>query len=173
VNRVHAAAVALGITLALAAPSARADSSAPVDKALARNVQEARFLRGVDRQNSISRVTGDLSSSTGRRVAFVCEVDEIVGRGIILGQCGSDAEPADLFVRLPTEHVRQGERLRVLGVMETPATWADVTGHTVYYAFVRAIFVDALPAGGDTREADRTTTPKSRDGGVAQRLRSR
>jgi len=145
VNRVRAAAVALAIGLALAAPSARAHSSAPADKALARSVQEARFLRAVDRQNSLGRVTGDLSSSTGSRVAFVCAVDGIVRRGIILGQCGSVAEPTDLFVKLPTQHLRMGERLRVLGVMEAPATWVDVTGHAVYYAFVRAVFVDPLP----------------------------
>jgi hypothetical protein len=50
-----------------------------------------------------------------------------------------------LFVKFPTEHLRMGERLRVLGVMEAPATWVDVTGHSVYYAFVRAVFVDPLP----------------------------
>ena len=65
--------------------------------------------------------------------------------GIILGQCGADAEPMDLFVKLPTQHVRMGERFRVLGIMEAPATWADVTGHTVYYAFLRAVFVDPIP----------------------------
>jgi hypothetical protein len=144
-NRARAAAVALAVALALAAPSARAQSTSPAVKALSRGVQEARFLRAVDRQNSLSRVTGDLSSSTGSRVAFVCAVDEIVGREIILGQCGSDAEPTDLFVKLPTEHLRMGERLRVLGVMEAPATWVDVTGHPVYYGFVHAVFVDPLP----------------------------
>jgi hypothetical protein len=51
----------------------------------------------------------------------------------------------DLFVKLPTQHVRMGERFRVLGIMEAPATWADVTGHTVYYAFLRAVFVDPIP----------------------------
>ncbi len=144
-NRVRTAAVALAVALALAAPSARADSSAPAGKAPTRSDQEARFLRAVDRQNSVGRVTGDLSSSVGSRVAFVCAVDGIVRRGIILGQCGPIAEPMDLFVKLPTEHLRMGERLRVLGVMETPATWVDVTGHPVYYAFVRAVFVDPLP----------------------------
>jgi hypothetical protein len=134
----------IGVALALAASSAaRAQSSAP-EKGLSRSTQEARFLRSVDRQNTASRVTGDLSSYTGSRVAYVCAVDQIVRPGIILGQCGSDAEPMDLFVKLPTEHVRMGERFRVLGVMEAPATWADVTGHTVYYAFLRAVFVDPM-----------------------------
>jgi len=144
-NRARAAAVALAVALALAAPSARAQSTPPAANVLSHGVQEARFLRAVDRQNSVSRVTGDLSSSAGSRVAFVCAVDGIVRRGIMLGQCGSDAEPTDLFVKLPTEHLRMGERLRVLGVMEAPATWVDVTGHPVYYAFVRAVFVDPLP----------------------------
>jgi hypothetical protein len=130
----------------LATPfAAGAQSSAPAEKALTRSVQEARFLRSVDRQNSASRVTGDLSSYTGSRVAYLCAVDEIVRPGIILGQCGPDAEPMDLFVKLPTQHLRLGERFRVLGIMEAPATWADVTGHTVYYAFLRAVFVDPIP----------------------------
>jgi len=142
----RSAAVMLGAALALAAPSAAcAQSSAPAEKVPSRSVQEARFLRSVDRQNTASRVTGDLSNYTGSRVAYVCAVDEIVRPGIILGQCGADAEPMDLFVKLPTQHVRMGERFRVLGIMEAPATWADVTGHTVYYAFLRAVFVDPIP----------------------------
>jgi hypothetical protein len=137
--------MALAVALAFAAPPARAQSMPAAAKAPSRSVEEARFLRAVDRQNSVSRVTGDLSSSVGNRVAFVCAVDGIVRRGIILGQCGSVAEPTDLFVKMPTEHPRVGQRLHVLGVMETPATWVDVTGHPVYYAFVRAVFVDPLP----------------------------
>jgi hypothetical protein len=144
VNPVGAAAVGLGVALFLASPSARAQSTPSAEKALSRSAQEARFLRAVDRQSSLSRVTGDLSRYTGSRVAYVCAVDGIVRRGIILGQCGSDAEPTDVFIKLSTEHLRMGERLRVLGIMETPATWADVTGHTIFYAFVRAVFVDPI-----------------------------
>jgi hypothetical protein len=144
-NGVRAAAVTLGIALTLAAPSAaRAQSTPSAEKALSRSVQEAHFLRLMDRQNTASRVTADLSRYTGSRVAYVCAVDGIVRPGIILGQCGPDAEPMDLFLKLPTQHLRLGERLRFLGVMEEPATWADVTGHTVYFAFVRAIFVDPI-----------------------------
>jgi hypothetical protein len=133
----RAAAVTIGVALALAAPSAaHAQSTAPAEKALSRSV---------DRQNTASRVTADLSSYTGSRVAYVCAVDGIVRPGIILGQCGTDAEPMDFFVKLPTQHVRMGERFRVLGIMEAPATWADVTGHTIYYAFLRAVFVDPIP----------------------------
>ncbi len=142
----RAAAVTIGVALALAAPSAaHAQSTAPAEKALSRSVEEARFLHSIDRQNTASRVTADLSSYTGSRVAYVCAVDGIVRPGIILGQCGTDAEPMDLFVKLPTQHVRMGERFRVLGIMEAPAAWADVTGHTIYYAFLRAVFVDPIP----------------------------
>ncbi len=124
--------------------SARAESSAPLVKPVSRAAQEARFLRSVDRQNTANLVTGDLSYYTGSHVAYTCDVDTIVRPGVILGQCGSEAEPIDLFVRLSTAHLRTGDRLRVLGIMEQPASWADVMGHTVYYAFLRAVFVDRV-----------------------------
>ena len=75
---------------------------------------------------------------------MVCAVDGIVRPGIILGQCGSAAEPTDVFVKLPTARLRMSERLRVLGVMEAPAARADVAGHTIYYAFIRAVFADPI-----------------------------
>jgi hypothetical protein len=128
-----------------AASSARGDTSSAVAKPASRSIQEARFLRTVDRQRTANLVTGDLTYYAGSHVDYTCDVDVIVRSGVILGQCGSDAEPIDLFVKLPTAHLRVGDRLRVLGIMEPPATWADVMGHTVYYAFVRAIFVDQLP----------------------------
>jgi hypothetical protein len=140
VSRRKIALAVAGTVIALSGPTASAQSAA----ALSRPVQEARFLRSVDREKSANLVTGDLSRYTGSRVDYQCAVDAIVRPGVILGQCGSEAEPIDLFVRLPTEHVRVGQRLRILGIMEAPVTWADVMGHTVYYAFLRAVFVDPL-----------------------------
>jgi hypothetical protein len=123
---------------------ASAQASSPVRKPVSRAAQEASFLRTVDPTRTANFVTGDLARYAGMHVDYVCDVDTIVRAGVILGQCGSEAEPIDLFVRLRTDHLRVGDRLRVLGVMEQPATWADVMGHTVYYAFVRAVFVDAV-----------------------------
>ena len=88
-------------------------------------------------------VTGDLSTAVGKHVAYSCEVTSIVLPGVIIGQCG-DAEPAGLFIRMATAGVRVGDRLRVLGIVERPGSWSDVTGHTVYYAFLRAVFVDRV-----------------------------
>jgi hypothetical protein len=123
---------------------ASAQAAPPAAKPATRATQEARFLRTVDPSRTANFVTGDLTRYAGTHVAYICDVDTVVRAGVILGQCGSDAEPIDLFVRLPTDHLRVGDRLRVLGIMEPPATWADVMGHTVYYAFVRAMFVDTV-----------------------------
>ena len=109
-----------------------------------RGEQEAAFLRTVDVRNTANVVTGDLTTSVGTHVDYRCDVDRIVRSGVILGQCGGEAEPMDLFVELPTSHLREGDHLRILGVMERPASWSDITGHTVYYAFVRAVFVDRV-----------------------------
>jgi hypothetical protein len=109
-----------------------------------RSNAEAAFLHTVNPRNTANVVTGDLSAYAGTHVAYTCVVDAIVREDVILGQCGSEAEPMDLFVRLSTAHLRFGERLRVLGILERPASWADVTGHTVYYAFLRAVYVDQL-----------------------------
>ena len=109
-----------------------------------RDAGEAAFLRTVDRHNTENVVTGDLVHYTGTHVAYTCEVDRIVRPGVILGQCGSAQEPLDLFIHAPTTHLHAGERLRVLGIMEPPAMWTDVTGHTVYYAFVKAVYVDKV-----------------------------
>jgi hypothetical protein len=135
-------------TIATASPqnisNARRPTTSSAVRPPSRAVQEARFLRSVDPQKSANLVTGDLSFYTGSHVDYECSVDTIVRPGTILGQCGSEAEPIDLFVRLPTAHLRVGERLRILGVMDAPASWTDVTGHTVYYAFLHAVFVDSL-----------------------------
>jgi hypothetical protein len=131
------ALLAVVLTLVLGAAASAATASD-------RSNAEAAFLRTVNPRNTANVVTGDLSAYAGTHVAYTCVVDAIVREDVILGQCGSEAEPMDLFVRLPTAHLRFGERLRVLGILERPASWADITGHTVYYAFLRAVHVDHL-----------------------------
>jgi hypothetical protein len=140
-----AAVLCSALFLGGAAASADASSSQAASASQASlRAREAAFLRGVDPHNTANVVTGDLVHFAGTHVAYACEVDRIVRAGLILGQCGSVQEPMDLFVHLPTGRLHLGERLRVLGVMEQPAMWTDVTGHTVYYAFLRAVFVDPL-----------------------------
>jgi hypothetical protein len=109
-----------------------------------REAQEAAFMRSVNPQNTANVVTGDLSHNVGMHVAYVCEVETIVKPGVILGQCGPDFEPVDLFVRLSTAGLHTGDRLRILGIMDTPSSNTDISGHTAYYAFIRAVFVDHL-----------------------------
>ncbi len=111
---------------------------------LSRAAREAAFVRSVDPAKSANFVTSDLRYYTGTHVNYTCEIETIVRPGVVLGQCGSEAEPIDLFVRLSTAGRHVGDRLRVLGIMEAPASWADVTGHTVYYAFLQAVFVDPV-----------------------------
>jgi hypothetical protein len=131
------ALLAVALTLMLGATASAATATQRAD-------QEAAFLRTVNPRNTANVVTGDLAAYASTHVAYTCVVDSIVRDGVILGQCGSDAEPMDLFVRVPTAHLRAGDRLRILGILERPASWADVTGHTVYYAFLRAVYVDRL-----------------------------
>ena len=102
-----------------------------------------------------------LTAFAGTHVAYTCDVDVIVRPGVILGQCGSEAEPLDLFVELPTAKLHVGQRLRVLGIMDRPASWADISGHTVYYAFVKA-------PSSSTRDA---LTASEGGGGHAQGFR--
>ncbi len=101
-------------------------------------------MKTVDPHNTANVVTGDLVGFAGKHVAYTCAVDGIVRAGVILGNCGSSFEPMDLFVELPTAQVHVGDRLRVLGVLERPGSWTDLWGHTVYYAFLKARFVDRL-----------------------------
>jgi hypothetical protein len=105
-------------------------------------VREAAFLRTVDRHNTAYVVTGDLVRFTGTHVAYDCGIDSIVQKGLTLSDCGTEAEPMDLFVRMPTAGIHVGERVRVLGVIERPAQWTDLMGHTVYYAFLKALYVE-------------------------------
>jgi hypothetical protein len=64
-------------------------------------VREAAFLRTVDRHNTAYVVTGDLVRFTGTHVAYDCGIDSIVQKGLTLSDCGTEAEPMDLFVRMP------------------------------------------------------------------------
>jgi hypothetical protein len=105
-------------------------------------LREAAFLRTVDPHNTAYVVTGDLVHFTGTHVAYVCGIDSMVQKGLVLADCGTPAEPMDLFVHLPTAGLHAGDRVRVLGVIERPAQWTDLMGHTVYYAFLKAIYVD-------------------------------
>lgn len=86
-----------------------------------------------------------MSSYAGSPVAYSCNVDAVLRKGTIIGQCGPETEPVDLFIEMPGARVKTGQRVRVLGLLEPPIPWTDVFGHTVYYAFVRAVFVDRLP----------------------------
>ncbi len=63
---------------------------------------------------------------------------------MVVGQCGPDEEPVDVYLKLPPGNWRVGQTVRVLGILDTPASWSDVSGHTIYYPFVRAVFVDRL-----------------------------
>jgi hypothetical protein len=105
---------------------------------------EATFMRSVRTAPDANAITGDLPHQAGRAVAYYCGVETIVKPGVIIGQCGPDQETVDVFVKLPTGKLKVDDRLRVLGVVETPAQWSDITGHTVYYAIVRAVYVDRL-----------------------------
>ena len=105
---------------------------------------ETAFMRQVTESQDANRLTGDLPHAAGRRVAYYCSVETIVKPGVILGQCGPDQETVDVFVKMPTGKLKDDERLRVLGIVEPPAQWSDIMGHTVYYAIVRAVYVDPL-----------------------------
>jgi hypothetical protein len=131
--------LALSLVVAAASPAPAADVTPP-----SRAIQEAAFMKSVDPRQTANVVTGDLVAFAGKHVAYTCAVDGIVRAGVILGQCGSEAEPMDLFVELPTSQIHLGDRLRVLGVLERPVQWTDLWGHTVYYAFLKAHFVDRI-----------------------------
>jgi hypothetical protein len=113
------------------------------DLPAARRAQEAAFLRTVDPLLTADRMTSDVLAYVHAHVAFICEVEELTRPGVVVGQCGTEGEPVDLYLKLPgTWH--KNEKLRVLGIMDTPASWSDVDGHTIYYPFVRAVYVDRL-----------------------------
>jgi hypothetical protein len=127
------------LCLALVWAASCAPPAGAQDRSL--EAREADFLRTVDPHNTAYVVTGDLVRFAGTHVAYVCGIDSMVQRGLVLADCGTEAEPMDLFVHLPTAGLHVGERLRILGVIERPAQWTDLMGHTVYYAFMKALYV--------------------------------
>jgi hypothetical protein len=132
--------VALAVAVMLALPVA---APAPV-MTPARRAAEAAFLRNVNRDQSADEMTDDVPRHTGERVAYTCSIDEIVRPGVVVGQCGPEDEPVDLYLELPPGRWRTGQVLRVLGIIDRPGSWSDVSGHTVYYPFVKAVFVDRI-----------------------------
>ena len=134
---------AFACAAAIAAPAAAAlPSTTP-----SRTAQEAAFIRSVKPNQTANDMTANVVAHTGEHVAYRCVIEEIERPGVVVGQCGSAEEPVDLYLKLPAGTWRVGERLRVLGVMDVPASWSDAGGHTVYYPFVKAVFVDRLSAG--------------------------
>ncbi len=125
--------------LALSAALAQAASPPPT-----RAQQERAFMKAVDASMTADAAVGNLMAAAGKHVAYECYVEQVIRDGVMIGQCGDPDEPIDVFVKLGTAHLRIGDHLRVLGVIEQPAVWSDVTGHPVYYAFLRAAFVDRL-----------------------------
>jgi len=111
-----------------------------------RAAREAAFLRSVKPNQTANDMTANVLAHVGEHVAYRCEIEEIERPGVVVGQCGSADEPVDLYLKLPPGTWRVGERLRVLGVMDVPASWSDAGGHTVYYPFVKAVFVDRVSA---------------------------
>ena len=104
---------------------------------------ERAYLRTVTPLTA-NEVTANLRGVVGKRVAFVCEIVTVVDRGTMIGQCGKDIEPVDIYVHMPTSGTKTGQRVRVIGEMETPSMWVDVSGHPWYTGFVKAHFVDRI-----------------------------
>ncbi len=130
-------AIALA-TVALAAGAGNASA------AQSRAAEEAAFLNGVDRNETANAMTGNVPYFTGSKIKLRCTVEAIVGPGVMVAQCGKEVEPVDIYVRAATEHRHAGDVLRVLGVVDTPGSWTDLMGHTVYYPIVNARFVDVI-----------------------------
>jgi hypothetical protein len=142
------AAAACAHTEPSPSPSAATAAAVPVAKAtphLSRARQEAIFARSINRENTADRVTGDLSAFAGAHVRYDCDVEDVVGPHTILGQCGADVEPVDLFINMPPMRLHKGDRWRILGTLLEPVPTTDIGGHTVFYAFVQAMFVDPAP----------------------------
>lgn len=123
---------ALAVLLAVASP------------APSRAAAEAEFLTHVKHNQTANALTADVPAHTGERVAFKCTIEEIDRPTVVVGQCGAEEEPVDLYLELPPGKWAVGQRVRVLGIMDRPGSWSDVSGHTIYYPFVKAIFVDRL-----------------------------
>jgi hypothetical protein len=108
-----------------------------------RSAQEAAFMRLVKPNFTVEDMTSNVLAHTGEHVAYICQIEELTRPGVVVGQCGPDEEPVDVYLKLPGTW-RIGQRVRVLGILDTPASWSDVSGHTIYYPFVRPVFIDRL-----------------------------
>jgi hypothetical protein len=135
--RTALAVFGLGLLLA-AFPNASQAGPTPT-----RSAQEAAFMRLVKPNQTVEDMTSDVLAHTGEHVAYNCQIEELTRTGVVVGQCGPDEEPVDVYLKLPGTW-RIGQRVRVLGILDTPASWSDVSGHTIYYPFVRPVFVDRL-----------------------------
>jgi hypothetical protein len=131
--------IALGAT-ETPAPALHGSASTP-----SRHAQEAAFARAVKVDQTANVVTGNVPYYTGMHVGYTCDVDDIITPAVLIAQCGRDEEPVDLYVEMPTSGWRLHERFRLFGVIDRPGSWADVTGHTIYYPFIRAVYVDRVP----------------------------
>lgn len=127
-----------GLALAALVPTVPTDAA----PAAVRDAKRA-FARTVE-PISAHDVTGNLRGDVGKHVRFTCAVATIVDRGSIVGQCGETYEPVNLYVHLATAGLKKGDRLRVMGEMEPPAVWVDITGHPWYTGFIHARYVDRL-----------------------------
>ena len=108
-----------------------------------RRAKEASFMHNVRPNLTANEMTSDVLGHVGDRVAFICTIEELTRPGVVVGQCGTEGEPVDLYLKLPGTW-RSNERVRVLGTMDTPASWSDVGGHTIYYPFVNVVFADRI-----------------------------
>jgi membrane-bound lytic murein transglycosylase B len=136
------ALTALVCACAMAAPAPAAEPMLSLTPA--RRAQEAAFMRLVKRNQTANDMTADVPAHTGEHVAYTCSIEEIERPTVVVGQCGPEEEPVDLYLELPAGKWRTGQRIRVLGIMDHPGSWSDVSGHTIYYPFVKAVFVDRL-----------------------------
>ncbi|HEY5350577.1 MAG TPA: hypothetical protein VIJ64_12615 [Candidatus Lustribacter sp.] len=136
------ALTALACMCAVSGPAPAAEAVPSLTPA--RRAQEAPFMRLVKRNQTANDMTADVPAHTGEHVAYTCSIEEIERPTVVVGQCGSEEEPVDLYLELPPGTWRAGQRLRVLGIMDHPGSWSDASGHTIYYPFVRAVFVDPL-----------------------------
>jgi hypothetical protein len=127
--------VALVLALALALPPGLTPE---------RRAQETAFMRSVKPNQTANDMTSNVLAHTGEHVAYTCKLEEMTRPGIAVGQCGADEEPVDLYLKLPAGTWRVGQKLRVLGILVAPASWSDVSGHTIYYPFVKVIFADRI-----------------------------
>ena len=138
------ALLAVALVLALAGVAAASTTGVAMGLTPERQAQEVAFMRSVKPNQTAEDMTSNVLAHTGEHVAYTCEISELTRPGVVVGQCGPDEEPVDVYLRLPAGNWRMGQRVRVLGILDTPASWSDVSGHTIYYPFVRAVFVDRL-----------------------------